>query len=56
MLPTLENVNLENKCLIRLQTLREWNDRVPPEEYYVSNAAIPLEAEFDKKPAIHLEE
>ncbi len=33
----------------RLQTPREWNDRVPIEEYYSFNVAIPLKVEFEKK-------
>ena len=33
----------------RLQTPREWNDRVPIEEYRIFNVAIPLKVEFEKK-------
>ena len=33
----------------RLQTPREWNDRVPIEEYCIFNVAIPLKVEFEKK-------
>ena len=33
----------------RLQTPREWNDRVPIEEYYIFNVAIPLKVEFENK-------
>ena len=49
---TLENVDLGKKCLMSLRTLREWNDRVSPEEYYMFNVVTPPEVEFEKK--IHL--
>ena len=44
---TIENVNLQKLPLGRLQTPREQNDRVPLEEEYIFDVAIPPKDGFE---------